>query len=242
MANQLLVEQYRVYDANGFPIPGALLYTYVPGTTTPRTVYTDSALSVASSNPVVADASGTFVPLYSSQPVKINVTDASGNAVPGYPRDHAVSGVDSDDFRIEAATVTGALAAGSVTAGGSAVYTRSNAIGTVSFSGINTGALYEAGGSDLDGGYWEKRASGWFTLIIQKTASSGASQTVNFPSGLVAVDNNFSVQATAENISTARFATIGTKTTTSFAFIGWTDAGNNAVTPVITFTVTGRWR
>jgi hypothetical protein len=121
-------------------------------------------------------------------------------------------------------------------------YTRANILGTVSFSGGNTGAVFETGGSSLSTGYYRKTADGWFELIIQKTATSGAAQTVNFPAGLTAVDADFSVQATAEGVGSARFATIGTKTTTSFQFIGWTDAGNNAVTPTITFTVTGRWR
>lgn len=42
----------------------AKLYFYRPGTTTPITTYTTSALSVPHANPVVADANGVFAPIY----------------------------------------------------------------------------------------------------------------------------------------------------------------------------------
>jgi len=54
----------RAVDANGAPMPGALLQFYVTGTTTPTNAYTSATLGVALSNPVVADAGGLFVPIY----------------------------------------------------------------------------------------------------------------------------------------------------------------------------------
>src|SRR5690348_16623478 len=45
-------------------LAGSKLYFYVTGTTTPQATYTDEALLVPSSNPVVADASGVFAPIY----------------------------------------------------------------------------------------------------------------------------------------------------------------------------------
>lgn len=44
----------------GTPVPGAQLWCYDAGTTTKRAWYTTSALSVALSNPLVADANGRF--------------------------------------------------------------------------------------------------------------------------------------------------------------------------------------
>lgn len=44
--------------------PGAKLYFYRTNTTTPQAVYTDEALDVAHSQPVTADASGLFAPIY----------------------------------------------------------------------------------------------------------------------------------------------------------------------------------
>ena len=53
-------------DGNGTPYPNALLYTYIAGTSTPLATYSDSDLSVANSNPVVADADGIFPAIYLS--------------------------------------------------------------------------------------------------------------------------------------------------------------------------------
>jgi len=50
-----------VLDGNGNPVPGARIYTYAAGTTTPIATYTDAALSVANANPIIADAAGRYV-------------------------------------------------------------------------------------------------------------------------------------------------------------------------------------
>jgi len=54
----------RAVDANGLPLPGALLQFYVTGTTTPTNVYSSSTLGTALSNPVVADSGGLFAPIW----------------------------------------------------------------------------------------------------------------------------------------------------------------------------------
>lgn len=71
----------------GALIPGAKAYFYITDTTTLQNVYTDSALSVAHTNPVVADANGFFDPIYLDDTLnyKVNVTDASDSSLPGYP-------------------------------------------------------------------------------------------------------------------------------------------------------------
>lgn len=48
------------FDANGDPYSGALLYVYDNGTTTPKTVYSDRAVTATAANPIVADSSGRF--------------------------------------------------------------------------------------------------------------------------------------------------------------------------------------
>jgi len=50
-----------VLDTDGVAVSGALIYTYVGGTTTNAATYTTSALTVANANPIVADAAGRFV-------------------------------------------------------------------------------------------------------------------------------------------------------------------------------------
>lgn len=45
-------------DANGAPLTGGLLYTYLAGTTTPVTTYTSRAGTTNNTNPIVLDAAG----------------------------------------------------------------------------------------------------------------------------------------------------------------------------------------
>lgn len=54
----------QVSDANGNPLPGAKLYFYASGTSTPKNTYSDQGLTVANSNPVGADAAGRFGPIF----------------------------------------------------------------------------------------------------------------------------------------------------------------------------------
>ena len=62
MAGTLTPTPYQtVLDADGVAVSGALIYTYVGGTTTAAATYTTSALSVANTNPIVADSGGRFV-------------------------------------------------------------------------------------------------------------------------------------------------------------------------------------
>lgn len=56
--------EYRAFDDNGNPLPGALLNFYLTGTTTPTDTYTDNALTTPHANPVVADAGGQFPAIY----------------------------------------------------------------------------------------------------------------------------------------------------------------------------------
>lgn len=81
MAVQILSLQTRATanDADGNPLPGAKVYTYETGTTTPLVTYTTSALSVANTNPIIADAAGRYGPIYTdgATAVKIVITTAA---------------------------------------------------------------------------------------------------------------------------------------------------------------------
>lgn len=83
-------QTFTAWDANGDPVPGAKAYIYEAGTSTPLTVYTDTALTTPHTSPIVADANGVFAPMYVSGPdeLKINITDSSGTTLPGYPVDN----------------------------------------------------------------------------------------------------------------------------------------------------------
>lgn len=54
----------QVFDANGDPLPGALLESYLSGTATPSPLYHDAALTTPWTNPAVADSGGFFTSLY----------------------------------------------------------------------------------------------------------------------------------------------------------------------------------
>lgn len=76
MSDLVLFQPVRAWDRNGVFSPGAKAYFYEPGTSDPRTVYTDDALSVAHPTPVVANARGVFAPVYTSGSVDYLVRDA----------------------------------------------------------------------------------------------------------------------------------------------------------------------
>lgn len=54
----------QVFDSSGNTLPGAKLYFYAAGTSTPAVVYADVGLGTPLSNPVVANAGGRFQPIY----------------------------------------------------------------------------------------------------------------------------------------------------------------------------------
>ena len=64
MAKLATLPQMVRVDSTGTPYPGAKANWYLTGTTTRTDTYTNSALSVAHDNPVVADAAGQFAPIY----------------------------------------------------------------------------------------------------------------------------------------------------------------------------------
>ncbi|TAJ89740.1 hypothetical protein [Reyranella sp.] len=64
MANLMPVPRLVAVDGNGHVMPGALLYFYVTGTTTPKAVYANAGGSPELSNPVEADANGLFPAIY----------------------------------------------------------------------------------------------------------------------------------------------------------------------------------
>lgn len=80
MASIVADSRIIAVDDNNDPISGAKIYFFDAGTTTPRTVYTDAALSTAHAVPVVADSAGRS-PLIFIDPTggnyKMRVDDAS---------------------------------------------------------------------------------------------------------------------------------------------------------------------
>jgi hypothetical protein len=63
MTDRLLLPP-QVVGLDGRPIVGAQIQTYVSGTTTPKAVYADAALTIPHANPVLADAAGRFPAMF----------------------------------------------------------------------------------------------------------------------------------------------------------------------------------
>lgn len=78
MPTRLLLPRSQVVGLDGRPISGAKLFTYATGTSTPKAVFTDPALTVAHANPVVADAAGRFPAMFlASGDYRTVLTDAA---------------------------------------------------------------------------------------------------------------------------------------------------------------------
>jgi hypothetical protein len=58
MAQLANYAKFRAFDGENDPLVGGLVYSYVPGTSTPKATYTDHTLGTPNTNPVVLDALG----------------------------------------------------------------------------------------------------------------------------------------------------------------------------------------
>lgn len=83
MAAELIVlSTVPVFDA-GAAESGATMTVYATGTTTPVTIYSDSGLTTAASNPLTANADGVFAPTYydNSSTIRIVIKDSGGTPI-----------------------------------------------------------------------------------------------------------------------------------------------------------------
>ena len=83
-------QTFTAWDSNGAPVAAAEAKYFEAGTSTPLTIYTDTALTTPHAVPQVADANGVFAPVYISGPdeVKIEIRTSAGALLPGYPVDN----------------------------------------------------------------------------------------------------------------------------------------------------------
>ena len=87
------VPRLRVWTNLLASAPGALLYTYRSGTTTPSPVYADALEAAALPNPVVADSGGLFPAIYLASGIsyRFTLTQSDGTAIWG-PVDNVTAG------------------------------------------------------------------------------------------------------------------------------------------------------
>ena len=89
MADQITTNPNAARDWAGDIVPGARLLPYATGTTTPVTVFQDSAGTIPHPTPILADDQGIFPQIFFTGAIKIIATDPDGVVLPGYPLDPA---------------------------------------------------------------------------------------------------------------------------------------------------------
>lgn len=81
MAGSLLPQPKQTFtDDAGKPLNGGQIYTYAAGSLTPKATYQDKALTIANTNPVIANARGE-VTLYGSGAYRLILKDKQGNTI-----------------------------------------------------------------------------------------------------------------------------------------------------------------
>ena len=75
MARYLNIDS-QFFDNEGDPLSGGKLYFYDTGTTDAKTTYSDAAMSVANTNPVVLDAYGVPGDIFFAGTAKVVLKDA----------------------------------------------------------------------------------------------------------------------------------------------------------------------
>lgn len=146
MATLLPSIRYRIVDtATGAAIPGAKVYTYAAGTTTPKDSYTSSTAGVANTNPVIADARGEVL-IWLSGAYKIRITDADDNVID--EEDNVVDLTSGGTFAAPNFTGTATYAGTSMTWSGNPTHSGNHTFsGNVTING-NT-AIGNASGDTL---------------------------------------------------------------------------------------------
>lgn len=79
MSIQISNPKFQIDDNNGVPLAAGKVYTYVVGTTTLATTFSDIALT-PNANPVILNERGECV-IYSNQTLKLKVTDSEDNTI-----------------------------------------------------------------------------------------------------------------------------------------------------------------
>lgn len=73
--------KFQQLDGNGDPLVGGKVYTYEPGTTTPKATYTDNAKTATNDNPVILNARGE-ADIWWDGSYKVVITDANDVPLP----------------------------------------------------------------------------------------------------------------------------------------------------------------
>ncbi len=100
MSEQLFtLPRVIVFDTNAALVSGAKANFYIAGTLTRQNTFTDSALTVAHANPVVADGNGVLAPIYLDATLnyKVDITDSLDSSVGDYPVDNITAALTATE-------------------------------------------------------------------------------------------------------------------------------------------------
>ena len=100
MSEQLFtLPRVIVFDTNAALVSGAKANFYIAGTLTRQNTFTDSALTVAHANPVVADGNGVFAPIYLDATLnyKVDITDSLDSSLADYPVDNLTAALTATE-------------------------------------------------------------------------------------------------------------------------------------------------
>ena len=218
-------------DAAGEPLVGGLLYTYIAGTTTPQTTYTDSTAATANTNPIVLDSRGEANVWLGGAIYKFVLKDSVGALI--WSVDNisaptaAVSPVLSGNVTIDSNTPSPAL---KITQTGTGAVLRVqdssdpdatpfiiDAIGQVGIGTAAPSAALEIASPGVFKGAWAYLPAGTHTLFFQTAAPTGWTQVTAI------TDRALRVVGVAGG---------GTGGTTSFSayFSGSASVGSTAIT------------
>jgi len=107
---------WQLFNNNGVPLAGGLIYSYVAGTTTAQTTYTSSTGTVANSNPIILDSAGRVpneIWLTAGAAYKFVVKDASGTQLGSYDYISGINDNSAVSAQIAALAASYAAATGS---------------------------------------------------------------------------------------------------------------------------------
>ncbi len=83
MTTLITNNQFKQFDLNGEPLASGKIYTYDPGSTTPRVTYQDEAMSTAHTNPIILDSFGEAT-IWIDGDTKLIVTDSDDVTIRTY--------------------------------------------------------------------------------------------------------------------------------------------------------------
>lgn len=180
------VPKAQFFDSDGSFLVGGKVYTYIAGTTSPLTTYTDSTGGTANANPVILDSRGEAAIWYGTGLYKIKLTDA--NDVEIYTVDNLSGNLAANAPVLSNVTITSGTIDGVIIGGVSPPQATFS-----SFSGT-----------------WEQLPAGTTMLFIQSSAPTGWTKSTAHNDKVLRI-----VSGGASSGGTLPFSTVFTNVTLS---------------------------